>query len=76
MEINNFVSNVAAQFEDIDADTLKPESKLRDIEGWSSLIALSIIAMVEEEYNVKVKGDDIKNMQTIEDLFKLVQKRI
>lgn len=32
-------------------------------------MALSIIAMVDEEYNVQLKGDDIVKSQTIDDLF-------
>jgi acyl carrier protein len=38
-------------------------------------MALSIIAMIDEEYNVVIKGNDIRNAETIEDLFKIVQSR-
>ena len=72
MDINQFVENFAAQFDETPADQFKPETKFRDIDEWSSLIALSIIAMVDEEYEVTLKGDDIKNAQTVQDIFNAV----
>lgn len=76
METNEFVSNFAAQFDDTDASEFSIETRFRDIEEWSSLTALSIIAMVDEEYNVQVKGDDIRNSQTIEDLYNIVKSKL
>ena len=70
--MNHFISNFAAQFDDTDIEEFKAETKFREIEEWSSLTALSIIAMVDEEYNVALKGDDIRNSQTINDLYTIV----
>ena len=39
------------------------------------MIALSIIAMVDEEYEVALKGDDILGASTIEDLFNTVKSK-
>jgi acyl carrier protein len=75
MEIKVFIEKFAAQFDDTDASEFKPETKFIDLEEWSSLRALSMIAMVDEEYNVRLKGDDIRNSQTIEDLFNIVKSR-
>ncbi len=75
MEINTFIKNFAAQFDETDASVFQANTKFKELEEWSSLLALSIIAMVNEEYDVALKGDDIRNAQTIEDLFKIVQSR-
>ena len=72
MDINTFIDNFAAQFDDTDRDQFMAETKFREIDEWSSLIALSIIAMVDEEYEVTLKGDDVKAAQTIQDLFNTV----
>ena len=69
MDINAFLDNFAGQFDDTPADQIKPDTAFRDLEEWSSLIALSIIAMVDEEYGVTLKGDDIKNAMTVKDIF-------
>lgn len=76
MELNQFVENFAAQFDDTDASVFTPETKFRELDEWSSLIALSIIAMVDEEYDVTLKGDDIRSAATIEDLFNTVKSKL
>ena len=72
MDINTFIDNFAGQFDDTPADQFKPETTFRDLAEWSSLVALSIIAMVDEEYGVTLKGDDIRNARTIKDIFDAV----
>ena len=73
MELNQFVENFAAQFDDTDASVFAPETKFRDLEEWSSLVALSVMAMVDEEYDVALKGDDIRSANTIGELFEIVK---
>lgn len=75
MEINEFIANFAEQFDETDASVFTPETKFKELEEWSSLIALSVIAMVDEEYDVTLKGDDIRAAQTIEDLFNTVKAK-
>jgi acyl carrier protein len=75
MELNQFIEKFAEQLEDTDPSTLNPDTAFRALEEWSSLTALSIIAMVDEEYEVVIKGDDIRNASTIHDLFELVKSR-
>ena len=76
MEIKEFVENFAAQFDETDASVFTAETRFRDLEEWSSLIGLSIIAMVDEEYGVTLKGDDIKTSNTIQDIFEKVQAKL
>lgn len=72
----DFISNFASQFDETEMSQFSADTKFRTLEEWSSLTALSIIAMVDEEYSVKLKGDDIRNSQTIEDLFNIVKSRV
>ena len=75
MEIKEFIENFSAQFDDTEAEVFNAETKFHELEEWSSLVALSIIAMVDEEYDVTLKGDDIKNAVTVEDLFNTVKAK-
>jgi acyl carrier protein len=75
MDINSFIENFAGQFDDTPADQITPETVFADLEEWSSLTALSIIAMVDEEYGVTLKGDDIKNATTVQDIFNTVSSK-
>ena len=75
MELKEFIENFAEQFDDTDASEFKAETIFKELDEWSSLIALSVIAMVDEEYDVAIKGDDIRNSKTIEDLFNAVKAK-
>ncbi len=37
------------------------------------MIALSLIAMIDSEYDVQIKGTDIRDSITVEDLFNKVK---
>jgi acyl carrier protein len=76
MELQGFIKNLTAQFDDVQPESVTADSKFKDLEGYSSLIALSIIAMVDEEYNIRLKGDDIRNSATVEELFNIVKSRL
>ena len=75
MELKNFIENFASQFDETDANVFQVDTKFKELNEWTSLVALSIIAMVDDEYDVAIKGDDIRNSQTIEDLYNIVKSR-
>jgi acyl carrier protein len=75
MELNEFIQNFADQFDDTDASEFKAETVFHDLDEWSSLVALSIIAMIDEEYDITIKGDEMRAAVTIEDLFNIVKAK-
>ena len=75
MELNEFVEKFAEQFDDTDASAITASTDFKALDEWSSLIALSIIAMADEEYDVTLKGDDIRNATTIEDQFNTIKAK-
>ena len=72
MNIQEFIGNFAAQFDDTDEALITPDTKFKQLDEWSSLTALSFIAMVDDEYDVILKGNDIINSETIQELFDIV----
>ena len=76
MEIKDFIEHFAEQFDDTDIKEIKTDTVFKELDEWSSLIALSVIAMVDEEYDITIKGDDIRNSKTVEDLFKAVKAKV
>lgn len=75
MEIKEFIEHFAEQFDETDISEFKPETVFHDLEEYTSLIALSIILMVDEEYSVTIDGNEMKSCVTIQDLFNLVQSK-
>lgn len=76
MELQEFINNFADQFDDLDVSTLTRETKFRDLDGWNSLVALSVIAMIDEEYDVTLKGNDVMGATTVEDLFNAIRNKM
>ncbi len=74
--LDEFIQLFAEQFDQTDASEFKADTEYRELDEWSSLIALSVIAMVDEEFDVALKGKDILNTTTIEDLYNIVQSKI
>lgn len=73
--IEEFVELFGELFDDIDVADFTPETDFRDNDEWSSLIGLSVIAMVDDEFDVTLVGDDIKGSKTIVDIYnRIVEK--
>ncbi|MEO3487857.1 acyl carrier protein [Phocaeicola vulgatus] len=47
----------------------------KSLDEWTSLAALSVIAMIDDEYEVSINGNDIRNLETIGDLFELIKSK-
>lgn len=47
---------------------LELTDKFRDYPEWSSLAFLSVIAMIDEEYDVIIEGKEFKKLETVGDI--------
>lgn len=48
----------------------------RNYEEWNSLAYLSLIAMIDEEYDVVIEGVAFKQLLTLEEVYNEIQKRV
>lgn len=76
MELKEFIRNFADQFDDTPASEFTKDTVFHDLDEYSSLIALSIISMVDDEYGVTLSGNEMKAAVTIGDLFNTVEAKI
>lgn len=76
MNPQDFLKNFSDQFDETDASSFSMETKFRDLDEWSSMVGLSVIAMVDEKYDVQIGGNDMKAANTIQDLYNLVDGRL
>ena len=72
MDMNEFIKNFGDQFDDTDVSTFTPETRFRELEEWSSLVALAVLNMVGKKYAIKMLPDEMKPTQTIQELYDLV----
>lgn len=75
MDIKDFIQSFAEQFDDTDASVFTPETVFHDLDEWSSLVGLSLIAMIDDEYDVTIKGDELRAAKTVNDVFELVKSK-
>lgn len=75
MEIKEFIEKFAEIFDDTDASTLAPETNFRDLDEWSSLSALGLIALADEEFDVELSGAEMRKANTIQELFDIISSK-
>jgi acyl carrier protein len=72
MKIEEFISALENEFEDLKPGVLQPESEFRKHFDWNSINALMFIALVDTEYDVTMTADDLRSSVTIQDLFNII----
>lgn len=75
MDKNQFLQSFAEQFDDTDPSAITMGTKFKEMEEWSSMVALMVIAMVDENYNKKITGADLREADTVEQLFDRVNAK-
>lgn len=71
MTLDEFVTAFAAEFDDTPEEVFKADTEFQTLDEWGSLVALSIIAMIDEEMDKTITGADIRASKTIEDLYNI-----
>ncbi|MBR0123689.1 MAG: acyl carrier protein [Bacteroidales bacterium] len=75
MTLDEFVARFAEEFDETPEEEFKAETVFKDLDEWGSLTALSIISMVDEEYDKRITGADLRSVSTIEELYNLVESK-
>jgi acyl carrier protein len=75
MEQEKFLEQFIAQF-DTEPVGVTMETEFRNIDDWDSLTALGVISMIDDEYNVKLSGEELKSSTTVMDIFNIVKTKV
>ena len=73
--MKDFIENFKEILDEPEEINLSPETTFNDIDEWDSLTNLSLMAMVDSDYNVKLNADEIKESETLLDLFTLIKSK-
>ena len=76
MEIKEFNEHFAEQFDETELSEFKPETVFHELDEYTSLIALSIILMIDEEYGISINANEMTAAVTIEDLYNTVKSKM
>ena len=75
MTLDEFIKAFAAEFDDTPEEQFTPSTNYRELDEWSSLTALSIISMVDDNEDKTITGADLRSCKTIEELYNLIQSK-
>lgn len=75
MELNDFITKFAEQFDETDASEIQADTYYQELDEWSSLAAMAIIAFVKTEYGKAITGKEIRSCDTVEDLYNLLESK-
>lgn len=75
MEINEFIEKFADALDFDNVSDLSDSTEFKELDEWSSLAALDILSMIDDEMDVTLTGRDIRGVNTIKELFNLANSR-
>jgi acyl carrier protein len=75
MSMNDFINNFAEVIE-VDANQIDKKTLFKNHINWDSIGALTLISMIDEVYQISIRGCDIEKSETIEDLWDIVKERL
>lgn len=75
MDTKTFIERFAEAVEIEDAATLNPNTQFRTLDDWSSLAYLSVIAMLDEEYDVQIENAEFRTLHTLGDLMRAIEAK-
>ena len=74
-DISEFIKKIEFEIDEIEVGMLKPETKYREMEDWSSMLGLIFIALIDTEYGITINGEELINAITIQDLYDVVKSK-
>ena len=72
ISIQDFIEKLEDAFENMEDVDLKPETNFRDLENWTSLNAMIIVAMFESELDTSITFSQLRECETVSDLYNLI----
>lgn len=75
MDKNEFLANFADQFDETDASEITLTTEFHDLDEWSSLTGMGVIALAKTQYGKSITGTELKDCVTVEDVFNLINNK-
>ena len=55
---------------------LEPNASFKNIESWDSFSGMSIISMIDEEFGITIRAEEMARINTLEELYDLLLNRL
>lgn len=72
MNTTEFIERFAEAL-DTDASALTADTEFRNLKEWDSITYLSVIAMLDEEYDIQIELADFKALRTLQAIMDYIE---
>lgn len=73
MTLEEFIEKVQDELQDTPAEQITAETNYKELDEWGSLTSLSLISMIEEEYDKLITGADVRARNSVKELWEYVE---
>lgn len=73
MELEDFIAQFADQFDDTEVSVFRADTEYQNLPEWGSITILAVIALVRTKYGKRITATNLRECNTIEELFNLVK---
>ncbi len=75
MEIEEFLIKFEGCFEGVKSGSILPETQFRNLEEWDSLAALTLLAMVDTDYEIAISASELRACEKVHEIFDLIKQK-
>lgn len=75
MEINDFIAVFADLFDETEASDINVDTLFQDLDEWSSLLVMSVIALAKTSFSKTITSKEIRHCNTVNDLYNLIMSK-
>lgn len=75
MELNDFILNFANQFDDTDVNEITANTQFHELDEWSSLTGMGVIALAKTQYGKTITGKELRECVTVKDVYNLIASK-
>ena len=75
MALQQFITQFADSFSQTNPATITAVTEFRKLDEWGSMLSLIVIAMVDSDYGKTLTAEDLKSVDTVQQLFELINSK-
>ncbi|WP_394826081.1 acyl carrier protein [Pendulispora albinea] len=76
MDVERIITSKFASAVNRSPEEIDPNANLIQYEGMNSILAVQLISQLESEFGIHIDQDEIRHIQTLNDIISLTKKKV
>ncbi len=73
--MEEFITKFEGCFDGIESGKIQAETQFRDLKEWDSLTALTLLAMIDADYDVSISATELGMCNSPIEIYKLINEK-